>query len=79
MIDESLVYVPGEWFCRACGFRLHSRVLDTVSGEIVADASTASELCPNGCGTLERVTWKQEALKAREMLERLWNAVPQVA
>ena len=53
--------VPGDWECRKCKFVLTTQTLYINGGTIGVSESnrTEPELCPNGCGTLERVTWRR--------------------
>lgn len=51
---------PGQMRCPRCNFRLIRSALNTKTGAI-SDGSSQSEPCPNGCGPLWPVTWREEA------------------
>lgn len=75
---NDLIFVPGEWFCKTCNCRLHKRFIDARSGAVgvdpLLDQVQPAEKCPNECGNMSRVTWKQEALELRELVEKMWTA-----
>lgn len=61
-IDDS-IYVPGEWHCPMCSFRLHSRVLYAQTGDVGVNRKQA-EPCPNDGTEMQPLTWKQDAEEA---------------
>lgn len=65
--------VPGVMRCARCDFKLHRMNLNVNVGTVTA-GDNKTEPCPNGCGPLWPVTWKQEAddcmKAAEELLDR---------
>ena len=53
--------VPGDWECPKCRFIMSKQTFYMKGGTIGVSESnrTEPELCRNGCGTLERVTWRR--------------------
>lgn len=51
---------PGQMRCPRCNFRLIRSVLNANTGAL-SDGSSTSEPCPNGCGPLWPITWREEA------------------
>lgn len=51
---------PGQMRCPRCNFRLIRSVLNANTGAI-SDGTSRSEPCPNGCGPLWPVNWREEA------------------
>lgn len=68
MITE-VEYVPGRLECKKCGCSLISSTLYVKSGTI--GANNKSETCPNGCGPMWRVTWKDYAKDAVKTANKL--------
>lgn len=70
---ERLVYVPGQWRCAKCNFRLSQMNLYAATGN-VGPRDEAGDKCPNCNGPLWRVSAmddRNEALKtANEMFDR---------
>ena len=62
--------VPGVMRCAKCAFQLHRVTLYVRSGTTGAGDSD-TEPCPNGCGPLWPVTWRQWAEEAQEYAQRL--------
>lgn len=67
---ESLVYIPGDWKCDACGLLLTAQSFDPQSGEVGVPRVQEVESCPNGCGSMRRWTYKESDAEAEERLER---------
>lgn len=61
---------PGVMRCARCKFRLHRINLNVNVGTVTA-GDNKTEPCPNGCGPLWPVTWKQEAEEAMQVAEGL--------
>lgn len=62
------VFRPGVMRCAKCQFRLIRNVLYAQTGDIGVGTSE-TEPCPNGCGPLWPVTWKDECKEA----DRCWD------
>ena len=60
--------VPGVVHCARCNFRLNRVTLYMGNGAICPGGSE-TEQCPNGCGPMWPVTWKQEAEDAYKTAE----------
>ncbi|MFI8608527.1 hypothetical protein ACIGFL_09405 [Pseudomonas sp. NPDC077649] len=63
-------YIPGQMHCAKCKFQLTKRVICMGSGTIGA-GDNKTEPCPNGCGPLWPVTWKQADQENQEIIGRL--------
>ncbi len=63
-------FIPGVMHCAKCKFQLTKRVLCMGSGTIGA-GDNKTEPCPNGCGPLWPVTWKQADDENQEIIGRL--------
>jgi len=61
--------VPGAMRCAKCNFRLQRNVIYTSTGNIGAGTSE-TEPCPNGCGPLWPITWKEDAIESAEQAEK---------
>lgn len=59
MVDAK-IYVPGQWYCAKCDFRLFKSNMDAETG-IVEPSTGPSEPCPNCSSPLWRVSWEQHA------------------
>lgn len=57
---DRLLYVPGEWVCPTCQFRLSQRILYAQSGDVGINRAEPKP-CPNDGTAMRKVTWKQEA------------------
>lgn len=66
---ESSVIAPGIMRCANCSFVLTKNSINMSAGTITAGDSK-SEPCPNGCGPLWPVTWREKALQARDDSEQ---------
>lgn len=66
---ESSIMAPGIMRCAKCSFVLTKNIINMSAGTITAGDSK-SEPCPNGCGPLWPVTWKEQALQARDDSEK---------
>lgn len=66
---ESSVIAPGIMRCAKCSFVLTKNSINMSAGTITAGDSK-SEPCPNGCGPLWPVTWREQALQARDDSEQ---------
>jgi len=60
--------VPGVVHCARCNFRLNRVTLYMGNGAI-GPGGSETEQCPNGCGPMWPVTWKQEAQDAYKTAE----------
>lgn len=69
---EAAQYVPGLYRCAKCFFVLLSKKLYVKSGTV--GPNEKSDDCPNGCGPLWRVTWKERAEQLRQTCEDLHAA-----
>ncbi|WP_300009615.1 hypothetical protein [uncultured Roseobacter sp.] len=63
------LYVPGEWRCAKCDFRLTKNFLSASTGTVHADTSTP-EKCPNCDVPMWRVSWEEDCRDAWHFLER---------
>ncbi|MFY1021160.1 hypothetical protein [Ectopseudomonas khazarica] len=63
-------FIPGQMHCAKCKFQLTKRVICMGSGTIGA-GDNKTEPCPNGCGNLWPVTWKQADQENQEIIGRL--------
>ncbi len=68
--DKRTDLVPGVMRCAKCEFQLVRKVLAVNMGDVFAGDSK-TEPCPNGCGPLWPVTWKQYAEQAMDAAESL--------
>ena len=68
--DERKDLVPGVMRCAKCEFQLVRQVLAVNLGEVFAGDSK-TEPCPNHCGPLWPVTWKQYAQQAMDAAESM--------
>lgn len=68
--DERKDLVPGVMRCAKCEFQLVRQVLAVNLGEVFAGDSK-TEPCPNDCGPLWPVTWKQYAEQAMDAAESM--------
>lgn len=66
---SSFVIAPGIMRCAGCGFVLTKNSINMVAGTITAGDSK-TEPCPNGCGPLWPVTWKEQAIEMRDDSEQ---------
>ncbi|HCR3328029.1 TPA: hypothetical protein ON529_002775 [Citrobacter freundii] len=67
--QQSAIIAPGIMRCAGCGFVLTKNSINMAAGTITAGDSK-SEPCPNGCGPLWPVTWKEHSLQMRDDSER---------
>ena len=65
---EKTDLVPGVVHCARCNFRLNRVTLYMGNGAI-GPGGSETEQCPNGCGPMWPVTWKQEAEDAYKTAE----------
>lgn len=65
---RKIVHVPGQWRCAKCKFVVHKMVMCASTGNVGLKADTKTEPCPNGCGPLWPVTWKEDAFQCGERL-----------
>jgi hypothetical protein len=63
---------PGVMRCAKCKFKLIRQSLNVNVGTVTAGGSH-SEPCPNGCGPLWPVTWREEALEADQAAEAMFD------
>ncbi|HGA3353870.1 TPA: ead/Ea22-like family protein [Enterobacter hormaechei] len=66
---SSAVIAPGVMRCAGCGFVLTKNNISMSAGAITAGDSK-TEPCPNGCGPLWPVTWKEQAIQFRDDSEQ---------
>lgn len=69
---ESAALVPGVLHCAKCLFQLTKTNLYMKSGT-TGPGDSKSEPCPNGCGPLWPVTWKQYATDAYAQVDRYYD------
>ncbi|MFS7186030.1 hypothetical protein AB6848_11215 [Serratia proteamaculans] len=69
---ESSVLVPGALRCAKCQFQLTKTIICMKSGTTSA-GNNKTEPCPNGCGPLWPVTWKQWAKEMDEQAGRYFD------
>jgi hypothetical protein len=67
LATDDLIYVPGDWVCPQCSFRLHKRLLSATDGAVAVDTGVEEERCFNDGTTLQPLTWKQEAEEANRV------------
>lgn len=72
MVTMSDHLVPGVMRCAKCEFQLVRTVLYVNSGT-AGSGDNKTEPCPNGCGPLWPVTWKQWAEEAQKTAERFFE------
>jgi len=60
------LYVPGAQTCPDCQCWLMTSTLHAKTGRVSARDET--QVCPNGCGTMRKVTWKEYAESSEEAL-----------
>lgn len=63
---------PGVMRCAKCEFQLIRQSLNVNVGTVTAGGSH-SEPCPNGCGPLWPVTWREQALEASKAAEAMFE------
>lgn len=73
---QSSVIAPGIMRCAGCGFVLTKNNINMAAGTITAGDSN-TESCPNGCGPLWPVTWKEQALQMRDSSEHWFEELQQ--
>lgn len=73
---QSSVIAPGKMRCAGCGFVLTKNNINMAAGTITAGDSN-TEPCPNGCGPLWPVTWKEQALQMRDDSEQWFEELQQ--
>ncbi|EPR9701256.1 hypothetical protein [Citrobacter freundii] len=73
---QSSVIAPGVMRCAGCGFVLTKNNINMAAGTITAGDSN-TEPCPNGCGPLWPVTWKEQALQMRDDSEQWFDELQQ--
>jgi len=71
-----MVYVPGVLQCAKCKFRVVKSIININTGTVIP-TDPQPEQCPNGCGPLWKVSWRQEASEILEKYEELLLAVHQ--
>ncbi|EBY0917186.1 TPA: ead/Ea22-like family protein [Salmonella enterica subsp. enterica] len=67
--QQSAIIAPGIMRCAGCGFVLTKNNINMTTGTITARDSK-TEPCPNGCGPLWPVTWKEQAIQMRDDSEQ---------
>lgn len=79
-----LVYVPGAWRCPKCNLRLIASTLSMGDGGMYAN--NEPQECANGCGSMWRVTEREDRQEAQrfgieqaEALATLQSSAPVVA
>jgi hypothetical protein len=71
-VNERGEVVPGAMRCAKCNFRLQRNNMYMQSGTI-GPGDNNTEPCPNGCGPLWPVTWKEDALEGDKRLMELFE------
>lgn len=71
LADKNLIYVPGVFVCRKCGFELISKVLDMGSGKV--GANTRRDNCPNDGAVMEPQTWRERAEQYEARSEQIFK------
>ena len=56
---DGAVYVPGQFKCAICDFHGTYKAISMEAGSVGANKDPLPRVCPNKCGMLERVTWKE--------------------
>lgn len=78
---EKQVYVPGMRRCQKCKFTLMSNFMCASTGRLAPNDK--SDICPNGCGTLWRVSEREVGNdmvdRAEEFLKRAVDAETKLA
>lgn len=69
--------VPGLLRCGKCGLTL-SKVNLYVNSGTVGAGNNKTEPCPNGCGNLWQVSWKQWAEEHAALSERFFIALQEI-
>ena len=72
MTAERSDLVPGRMRCAKCSFAL-TRINLYVNHGTTGAGGNETEPCPNGCGPLWPVTWKQEAADTDKKLEHFFD------
>lgn len=67
--------VPGVMVCDVCKFQLNTVVFDVVQGCTGAPIAPSTDPCPNGCGPLRSLTWREDVKRADESMMRAWEAL----
>ena len=71
-----LVYVPGAWRCPKCNLRMIASTLSTGDGGIYAN--NKPQECANGCGSMWRVTEREDRQEAQRFaIEQAEALTPQ--
>ncbi|WP_082844830.1 ead/Ea22-like family protein [Enterobacter genomosp. O] len=73
----SAVIAPGIMRCAGCGFVVTKNSINMNAGTITAGDSK-TEPCPNGCGPLWPVTWKEQAIEMRDSSEQWFEELQEV-
>lgn len=68
---ESLVYVPGLWYCPKCKFNLNKAEIHAVSGNMRMRADNTPEPCPNCATQMQRVTERDANNDLYDRLEKM--------
>jgi len=63
--------MPGAWICPKCKCCVQKSIMHTGDGAITADTSPINQVCPNNCGLMRPLTWREvnEDLSERAMAE----------
>lgn len=71
---QEKVFVSGNFICPECDFYLTKASIDANTGQIGIRNKEEVPECGNGCGKMERQTWKRRAKNNRDRLEEeLWK------
>lgn len=62
--------VPGQWQCPVCMFHLSSNFLSASTGAVAPNTDLQAEACPNGCGPLAKLTWRELGESLARQLEQ---------
>jgi hypothetical protein len=69
-LEFSETFVPGEYTCPQCNFRLSKRIIAADSGAVGIQRDEEIPSCPNDGKEMKMVTWRQAAADAGAMAQR---------
>lgn len=73
LIEEKNIYADGIWRCPKCELRVVSSFISSQNGNTAPN--NEPQKCPNNCGSMWRITWKQEALSARKIAGDIFEEI----
>lgn len=68
-------YVPGRMVCDGCQFQLTTTIMNVATGGFGAPIAPSPEPCPNGCGPLRSLTWRESDEQTTKNLMRVLEAL----